>query len=186
MVISRRRKLSMNYPKERYPAVEIRYSSKRRKTAGASWEGERIVVTVPATLQGDDRTAVVDTLVKRLLSVRPYTGASDDDLALRAHELADRYLEGVRPVTVRWSKGQFKRWGSCTTTTGAVRVSERLKIAPSWVIDGVLIHEMAHLIEPNHSEKFKVLTARYPRMAEVQAFLEGFSLAAEHLRNNAK
>ncbi len=169
--------------KEHYPEVEVRYSSRRRKTASASWEGERIVLTVPATLHGNDRAAVVDALVQKLLSTRPYVRASDDDLILRAKELADQYLGGVYPTAVQWSKGQLKRWGSCTAATGTIRISERLKAAPSWVIDGVLLHELAHLIEPNHSERFKALTAKYPRMAEVQAFLEGFSLATEQLRN---
>ena len=90
--------------------------------------------------------------------------------------LGDHYLDGVRPSSIRWSTTQNKRWGSCTHQTREIRISERLRVAPEWVLDAVIVHELAHLIEPNHSPRFRLLEERYPRRREADMFLEGYSL----------
>src|SRR6202043_1934048 len=68
------------------------------------------------------------------------------------------------------------RWGSCTLLSREIRISERLRMAPGWVLDAVIVHELAHLIEPNHNHRFKGLENRYPRRREADAFLDGYSL----------
>ena len=44
------------------------------------------------------------------------------------------------------------------------------------MLDAVIVHELAHLIEPNHSSRFDELERRYPRRAEADVFLEGYAL----------
>jgi hypothetical protein len=44
------------------------------------------------------------------------------------------------------------------------------------VLDAVIVHELAHLIEPNHSPRFRELEARYPRRHDADLFLEGYHL----------
>jgi hypothetical protein len=44
------------------------------------------------------------------------------------------------------------------------------------VLDAVIVHELAHLIEPNHSPRFRELETRYPRRREADLFLEGYTL----------
>ena len=90
--------------------------------------------------------------------------------------LGRRYLDGVAPSSIRWSTTQNKRWGSCTLETGEIRISERLRVAPDWVLDAVIVHELAHLIEPNHSARFGELERRYPRRSDADVFLEGYAL----------
>ena len=90
--------------------------------------------------------------------------------------LGRRYLDGVEPSSIRWSTTQNKRWGSCTIGTREVRISERLRVAPTWVLDAVIVHELAHLIEPNHSPRFRELESRSPRRREADVFLEGYTL----------
>jgi hypothetical protein len=159
-----------------YPDVEVRASTRRRKTAGAHFEGGRIVVVVPAHWPAPVRDRVVEDLVGQLAGMRPAVTSSDADLASRAADLADRYLGGVRPSSVRWVSNQTTRWGSCTTLTRSIRISDRLRTAPVWVVDAVLVHELAHLIEHAHSARFRALADRYPRMAEADVFLAGLSL----------
>jgi hypothetical protein len=158
------------------PDVEIRVSTRRKKTAGAHWEGDRIIVVVPSHLRGTDRDEMVDHLARRLQRHRPHLHASDAYLQERAAVLGDHYLDGVRPSSIRWSTTQNKRWGSCTLLSREIRISERLRLAPGWVLDAVIVHELSHLIEPNHSARFKVLENRYPRRREADAFLDGYSL----------
>jgi hypothetical protein len=90
--------------------------------------------------------------------------------------LSHRYLDGVSPTSIRWSSTQTKRWGSCTLATGEIRISERLRVTPAWVLDAVIVHELAHLLEPNHSPRFRELEQRYPRRNDADAFLEGYGL----------
>ncbi len=158
------------------PDVEVRVSARRKKTAGAHWEGDRIVVVVPTHLRGVEREVMVANLVGRLTKHRPNLHASDTELAERAAELGDRYLDGVRASSIRWSKAQVKRWGSCTLATREIRISERLRVVPLWVLDAVIVHELAHLWEPNHSARFRALERRYPRQGEADTFLAGYGL----------
>jgi hypothetical protein len=159
-----------------HPHVEVRVSKRRKKTAGAHWEGDRIVVVVPAHLRGIERDEMVDVLSRRLARHRPHLHASDDLLEQRALVLARCYLDGVAASSIRWSTTQVKRWGSCTLETREIRISERLRVVPDWVLDAVIVHELAHLLEPNHSPRFRELERRYPRRQEADVFLEGYAL----------
>jgi predicted metal-dependent hydrolase len=158
------------------PDVEVRVSKRRKKTAGAHWEGDRIVIVVPVHLRGSERDQMVNELSGRLLRHRPNLHASDEALEQRAANLGRKYLDGVMPASIRWSTTQNKRWGSCTLLTREIRISERLRAAPSWVLDAVIVHELAHLLEPNHTPRFRDLERRYPRQGEADAFLEGYAL----------
>jgi hypothetical protein len=159
-----------------HPDVEIRVSNRRKKTAGAHWEGDRIIVVVPAHLKGVDRDTMVDHLAGRLARHRPHLHASDSLLEERAIALGDRHLDGIRASSIRWSTTQLKRWGSCTPLTREIRISEQLRVVPAWVLDAVIVHELAHLIEPSHNPWFKSLENRYPRRADADIFLDGYSL----------
>ena len=158
------------------PDVEVRVSSRRKKTAGAHWEGDRIVVVVPTHLRGTDRDEMVEHLTRRLTRHRPHLHASDTFLEERARLLGADYLDGVEPASIRWATNQTKRWGSCTIATREIRISSRLRAAPPWVLDAVIVHELAHLLEPSHSPRFRTLESRYPRKRDADLFLEGYSL----------
>lgn len=159
--------------------VEIRVSSRRRKSSQAHLESGKVVVVVPAAMTAREREEVAARLALRVLEHgrrRPLAG--DSELERRAHDLADRYLGGVRPHSVRWVTNQARRWGSCTPVTGTIRLSSRLQNVPLWVLDAVLVHELAHLIEASHSSRFRALCDRHPRQAEADAFLLGFEHGA--------
>jgi predicted metal-dependent hydrolase len=160
--------------------VEIRLSTRSRRHCHAHLEEGKVVVTVPATMSPADREEMARQLARRLLVPKGRRITSDADLELRAHELADRYLEGVRPTSIRWVTNQGRRWGSCSPATGRIRLSARLRSFPSFVVDSVIVHELSHLIEPSHSPHFWELARRFPRHKEAEAFLEGF----EHGRGN--
>src|SRR5688572_6514704 len=124
------------------PVVEVRRSRKRRRTVAAYREDEKVVVLIPARMTRAERQE------KRR---RP----SDAGLMRRAEGLNTRYLDGqATPDTVRWVDNQNSRWGSCTPADRAIRLSRRLQGMPAWVIDYVLVHELAHLIEIGHTTAF--------------------------------
>ncbi len=156
--------------------VEVRTSTRRRKTATAFWESGHIVVVVPSHVRRAERQELVDWLVQRVLAKRPAALASDTSLAERAAFLADRYVDGVRPASIRWVTNQSKRWGSCSNATGDIRISHRLRSVPEWVLDATIVHELAHLVHADHSPGFHAVANRHPRQREALIFLEGYSL----------
>lgn len=159
-----------------HPEVVVRTSSRRRKTAAAYWEGSRIVVVLPAHVRRADRPELIEWLVGRVLAKRPGAVASDDALAERAAVLADRYVDGVRPASIRWVTNQGKRWASCSSQSQDIRLSHRLRAVPEWVLDATIVHELAHLLHADHSPAFHAVANRHPRQQEALVFLEGYSL----------
>lgn len=161
------------------PEVIVRRSARRRRTISARWEGERIVVMMPVGLSAAEEQRQIDALVRRLTRRRTRRIIGDDALQRRADEIAQGYLDGrVQATSVRWVTNQNTRWASITLATGAMRISHRLQGAPEWVLDNVLLHELAHLIEPGHGPAFQALAQGHPRHPEAEAFLAGMSFAA--------
>lgn len=159
--------------------VEIRVSRRRRKSSQAHLEAGKVVVVVPSLLSVAEREEVASRLAIRILDhSKGRRPSSDAELERRAQELADRYLDGVRPKSIRWVTNQARRWGSCTPSMGSIRLSSRLRTVPDWVLDAVIVHELAHLLEPSHSSRFKALSGRFPRSAEADAYLLGFEHGA--------
>lgn len=162
------------------PEIEVRRSRRRRRTVSAYRDGERIVVLIPASLTRAEEAEWVDTMVARLERSERRRRPSDDDLMARAGRLSDAYLGGLaRPATVRWVDNQQSRWGSCTPSDRSIRLSSRLQPMPAWVVDYVLVHELAHLLEPRHDRSFWAWVERYPQAEKAQGYLLGYSAAAQ-------
>lgn len=159
--------------------VEIRRSRRRRRTVSAYREGDTIVVLVPDNLTRAEERDWVTTMVARVeRKERRAARRGDDDLLERATDLSDSYLGGIpRPASVRWVGNQRSRWGSCTPDDRTIRLSARLQKMPDWVIDYVLVHELVHLIEPHHNDKFWGWVANYPHTEKAKGYLQGWSEA---------
>ena len=162
------------------PAVEVRRSARRRRTVSAyRSEDGTVVVLLPARMSRAEEQEWVQVMLARLQRSERRRRPSDADLMRRAAQLSERYLEGLaRPATVRWVANQEQRWGSCTPADGSIRLSARLKGMPAWVVDYVLLHELAHLLEAGHTPTFWRLVERYPRAERARGFLEGVALAS--------
>src|SRR3954466_9427015 len=159
--------------------VEVRRSKRRRRTVSAYREGDRIVVLVPATLSRRQEAEWVEAMVARVERAEARRRSTDDDLLTRANALSRTWLSGrALPATVRWVDNQRSRWGSCTPVDRSIRLSRRLQDMPDWVVDYVLVHELAHLIEPGHNDRFWRWVARYPEAERAKAWLDGYSTAA--------
>jgi predicted metal-dependent hydrolase len=155
--------------------VEVRRSRRRRRTVAAYRHDDgQIVVLIPARLSKAEEQEWVAMMVARIEKQESRRKPSDEALERRALQLSARYLEGLaRPESVRWVENQEQRWGSCTPSTGSIRLSHRLQGMPSWVIDYVLVHELAHLLERKHSKAFWKMVDRYPRAERAKGYLEG-------------
>jgi predicted metal-dependent hydrolase len=147
--------------------VEVIRSARRRKTVQAAETDGVVRVWVPASMSRADEERWVAEMVARL-DRRKATEGTDVDA--RARTLARRYRL-PQPTSVQWVHNQHARWASCTPVDGVIRVSSRLSGFPAWVVDYVLVHELAHLAEPGHGPAFWSLVHRYRRAERARGFL---------------
>lgn len=157
--------------------VVVRRSARRKRTVSAYRDGDQVVVLIPAGFSAAEEARWVADMVGRLARQddrhrRPRR--SDAELMRRAAELSRLHLEGrAVPRSVRWVTNQNQRWGSCTPLDGSIRLSVRLQAMPAYVVDYVLVHELAHLIVSGHGERFWAWLARYPLTERARGYLEG-------------
>jgi predicted metal-dependent hydrolase len=148
-------------------------------------DGERIVVLIPARFTRAEERDWVDQMVRRVTEREARHQArgprkGDSALAERCAVLNRTYLDGqARPDSVRWVETMRTRWASCTPSDRTIRVSSRLRQVPPWVLDYVLVHELAHLRVAGHGPQFWALVERYPRTERARGYLDGLSAAAQ-------
>lgn len=161
--------------------LEVRRSGRRKKTVQARMNGRSMVLYVPDRLsrsQEDEWAVTMWNQIHRRSRARREV-ASDEGLLERARQLSSKYLGGEAvPSSVRWVGNQNTRWGSTSIHTGSIRLSDRLRAMPSWLTDSVLVHELAHLLEPSHNSRFHALVGRYPYTDRSDDFLAGFTYGA--------
>jgi hypothetical protein len=156
------------------PPLEIHRSHRRRRSAAAHARDDVVVVRLPAGMATDEEERMVAHLVRKVTGrARADALGGDEALERRARLLADRYLDGVRPAAVSWSGRMTRQLGSCTPSTGEIRISREVASYPGWVRDYVLVHELAHLLVADHSAAFHEVIARYPRSERARGWLEG-------------
>jgi predicted metal-dependent hydrolase len=147
--------------------IELVRGTRRRKHVEAVLVGDRLRVSFPRWMSLREADEIARELADRM---RRRVDPTHIDVAARARRLAREY--GLpRARVVRWSDQQVSRWGSCTPEDGAVRVSSRLAAFPAWVLDYVLVHELAHLVVANHGPEHDALVDRYPLAERARGFL---------------
>ena len=152
--------------------IELVRGTRRRKYVEAVLVGDRLRVSFPRWMTIDEAQLTAQELAERM---RRRTDSSAIDVAARARRLAREY-HLPRPASVRWVDNMRQRWGSCTPEDGSVRVSSRLAAYPSWVLDYVLVHELAHLVVPNHGPAHDALVDRFPQAERARGFLIAIDL----------
>ncbi|MDA8392512.1 MAG: M48 family metallopeptidase [Actinomycetota bacterium] len=155
--------------------VRIIRSANRRRTVQARVVNGEVVVRVPQGMAAEEESRVVERLHRRL---ERRSAAKEVDLAERAGRLADRHRLPL-PSGIRWVSNQETLWGSCTPATGQVRISDRMSGMPLWVLDYVLVHELAHISQPGHGPAFWRLVDRYPLSERARGYLMASGAGAD-------
>ena len=159
--------------------VEVRRSRRRTRTVSAYRKDGKVIVLIPARFSRAEEDEWVTTMLGRLERSEARRRRTDDQLMRRAQQLSEEWLHGrAESVSVRWVDNMTTRWGSCTTVDRTIRLSDRLQQMPSWVVDYVLLHELAHLLEPGHNQRFWRWVDQFPRAERAKGYLEGVAQAA--------
>ena len=148
-------------------AVDVVRSPRRRKTVEARLVDGRIRLLIPARMSRKEEQHWITTMRNRFERRAVTDGI---DLEARARHLAAKH-DLPAPASIRWVDNQAHRWGSCTPADGTIRLSSRMAGYPGWVVDAVIVHELAHLVELHHGAAFKALVARYPLTERAMGFL---------------
>lgn len=157
--------------------VKIIRSSKRKKTVSARIEGGALLVQAPAAMSDTELLPIIETLKSRLARKKQKDELDDALLQRRATMLNKSHFGGkLKWNSIRWVTNQNTRAGSCTPADGTIRLSHRLNTMPAFVRDYVIVHELAHLLEGNHSVKFWKLVERYPKTERARGYLMAVGL----------
>ena len=158
-------------PRASLPPVRVIRSERRTETVQARLDDGVLNVRIPAWMNRDEEQQFVDKVLARYSEK---WRCAQVPLETRARELAARF--GLpEPASIRWSSRQRVRWGSCSTGSGDIRISSRLADVPPWVLDHVIVHELAHLVCAGHSAEFHALVNRNPYAERAEGYLLAFN-----------
>lgn len=150
--------------------------------------GKRYLLSV---IEREQKPSVTMDHQRITLTVRPGSDRAKREAVM--HEWHKGLLHEVVPGLIRkWeSRLEVKvaayflqrmktRWGGCNHGSGTIRLNTELVKKPKDLLEYVVVHEMAHLIAPTHSERFvALLNEHYPSWREARAELNELPLAAE-------
>jgi predicted metal-dependent hydrolase len=138
---------------------------KDKKTSSATLTANTITLSVSNRVSEREKAAHISTLLSRCIGRKRLPG-----LCKKILELNNRFFHvNVGRILFKYQKS---RWGSCSTK-GNINISTRLLFAPGDVLEYVCIHELAHLVEPNHSKRFWNLVKKaVPDYKEKEAWLK--------------
>jgi predicted metal-dependent hydrolase len=152
--------------------IRIVRSERRARTVSIRQKDGYLEVLAPATSTDVELQPIIARLRRRLEGRRVKRDLSDDDLQKRAEALNQKHFAStLRWTSIGWVSNQDHRWGSCTPAHGTIRISHRLAEFPPFVLDYVLVHELAHLVEPSHNRRFWRLVKRYPFAERARGYL---------------
>jgi len=150
--------------------ILIKRSARRKKTIQARMVDGVMEVMAPEDIPEGELQEHISRLKARM--EKKTTRRDDAKLEERARHLNRKYFQGkLAWKGISYSTRQMKRNGSCNISERTISISYRLMDMPRWVEDYVIVHELAHLVEPNHGRRFKSLVMRYPLAERARGYL---------------
>ncbi len=133
---------------------------------------------VPASMPLRERSRWAELMWRRIQRGAARRRVTDERLAERAHRLNERHFGGALAWTSIGFGEMHRQWGSCTFTDGSIRIAARAASLPEWVLDYLLMHELAHLVHSAHDAEFHELEYRYPLAERAKGYLMALDAAA--------
>jgi predicted metal-dependent hydrolase len=163
----------------KFPEVRIVRSDKREKTLQARMVDGILEVRAPANMSDEEIAPFIEKFQKRMTRRKARGELDDTALGKKAAVLNRQYFDGkLSWESIHWVTNQDKRYGSCTPAERTIRISHRLASVPAFVLDFVIVHELAHLLEANHGPRFWKLVNRYPKTERARGYLMALGLEA--------
>src|SRR3989338_9467139 len=157
--------------------VQIIRSRRRRRTVSARLVKDTLLVHAPAALSPERlETIVADFKIKFEKKRIKDNLERNEPLKSIADRLNKKYFSGELKIhSIEYSTNHNSKFGCCLCRAGDIRISHKVGLMPKWVRDYVIIHEMAHLLEPNHGKAFWNLVSRYKFSERAKGYLMAVS-----------
>ena len=157
--------------------IRIIRSPHRRRTVHGRQVNGVLEILAPAHLDDQALQPIIEGIRRRI--ERRHAARSLDDRVLdqRARQLnADLFAGRLRWTSIRWVTNQSRCFGSCTPRQGLIRISHRLAAMPAFVLEYVIVHELAHLMHAGHGDPFWQEVNRYPMTERARGYLMAVGL----------
>lgn len=153
--------------------VKIIRSRRRRRSVSARLVNDLLLINAPLMLSQERLDKIVSDFKlkfdRRKLKMELDKEKNLSDLASTLNE---KYFDSKLKIeSIEYSTNQNSRFGCCNYRTAKIRISHKIGLLPQWVRKYVLIHEMAHLIEPNHGRAFWDIVSRYKLTERARGYL---------------
>ena len=152
------------------------------KHVNARLHATTLSVSAPLQMPQATLEPIIADLARRLVRrARAHQVNAEDDALALAQRLAARFPTPPTVAQVRFVTTQQACWGSYSVATHTVRLNATLRQMPRWVLESVVVHELAHAVHANHSSAFWALVRRVdPKSEQANAFLAGVSWLGRH------
>jgi predicted metal-dependent hydrolase len=161
--------------------ITIIRSRRRKKTIQTKYGDGRLWIYLPSGMSSRDEQKWIDKIIEKneRWERKKTVKQSDTWLMQRAQYLNKKYFSGSLHFSISFVTNQNSRYGSCTSIDKTIRISERVKTMPTWVQDYILIHELTHLLHPDHSKEFWETVNQYKYAERAKGYL--FAISREKI-----
>jgi len=161
--------------------VKIIRSRRRKRTIGARLIKDELLVSAPLAISQERLDKIIaDFKVKFVRKKLKQELDRKQNLIDIAGKLNEKYFQNKLKInSIEYVSDQNSKYGCCNYRDACIRISHRVGLMPGWVRDYVIIHELAHLIEPNHSSAFWNIVCRYKLAERARGYLMAAGLENE-------
>jgi predicted metal-dependent hydrolase len=153
--------------------VKVIRSSNRKKTISAKMVGETLHIYLPLGMHREEERKFIEQMKKKIEKKKQKKQINNDDyLITKFNEFNVRYFQGKLKInSIEFVTNQTRVNGSCTPNQCTIRLSHTLLKMPKWVLEYVIMHEMTHLVHPDHSKAFWTKVSEYKYTERARGFL---------------
>ena len=162
---------------EKYDIV-IQRSKKRKKTLQATFKSNTVKILVPVTTPDFEIDIFLDKFLQKLERNKIIVN-NNQELISRANKLKKKFIPEAPDFTIVFQERLKRTWGKCFTNRRKIVINPVLAKYPKWVLDFVIIHELAHLLVPNHGKEFRSLVNRFKLKERAVGFLMAKGMSEE-------
>ncbi|MBN2789825.1 MAG: M48 family metallopeptidase [Candidatus Delongbacteria bacterium] len=162
--------------------IIVKRSKRRKKTLQASLRDNTVKILAPHHTSDGDIKAFLNKFLEKL-ELKEIILNNDDELLKRSLKLKKKFIPEAPDYSIEFQGTLLRTWGKCYTRQRKIVINPVLATYPKWVMDYVIIHEIAHLLVPNHGKDFRSLINRFKLKERAVGFLMAKGMKEETIDN---